>query len=142
MFRFINAMDATEAFKTQIRFLELLKQLTDASRIEWLQADYSPGFVYCLVDGEDLIEFELAHAENSNQAPRQPLAGIVLHHCNTDISLVIWASTLNFKMQNLMTLLKSYQLFVKECATISRFSCSLTPLFHWLNKQSGSSYHS
>jgi hypothetical protein len=71
--------------ESQIRFLELLRQLTDAGRAEWLQVDHSPGFVHCLVDGEDLIKFECMGGEKGDEhiPPAQQLAGVVSHHCNT-----------------------------------------------------------
>jgi hypothetical protein len=74
-----------EYAESQIRFLELLRQLTDAGRAEWLRDDGSPGFIHCLVDGEDLIKFESMGGEkgDAHVPPAQRLAGVVSHHCNT-----------------------------------------------------------
>ena len=71
--------------ESQIRFLELLRELTDAGRAEWLRDDEQPGFVHCLVDKEDLIKFECMGGEKGDEhvSPRQQLAGVVSHHCNT-----------------------------------------------------------
>jgi hypothetical protein len=82
-------MDPEKAFnkavKAQTRFLVLLKGLTDAGRAEWLQSNYEPGYVYCLVDGEDLIKFECKGGAIGDDwvSPSQPLAGVGSHYCNT-----------------------------------------------------------
>jgi hypothetical protein len=69
----------------QIPFLDLLRQLTDKGRAEWLRDDEQPGFVHCLVDEEDLIKFECMGGEQGDEhvSPVGPLAGVVSHYCNT-----------------------------------------------------------
>jgi hypothetical protein len=77
--------DAGETFKSQTRFLELLDELTRSGRAEWVRSEDEPGFVHCLVDGEDLIEFECMGGEKGDQhvSPVVELAGAVAHHSNT-----------------------------------------------------------
>jgi hypothetical protein len=88
-FGIIRTMNPSEDFeklaKAQIRFVDLLQRLTDAGRAEWLQVESSPGFVHCLVDGEELIQFECMGGAKGDEhvPPAQQLAGIVSHHCNT-----------------------------------------------------------
>ena len=77
--------DPHEAFKTQTRFLELLDELTRGGRAEWVRSEDEPGFVHCLVDGEDVIEFECMGGQKGDEhvSPAEELAGVVAHHCNT-----------------------------------------------------------
>ena len=89
--------DATARVKklaeAQARFVELLGQLTDAGRTEWLRSAEDPVFVYCLVDGEDLIVFECTGGKRGDEPvpPTAPLAGVVSHYCNTTY---LWLGTL------------------------------------------------
>ena len=64
--------DVDETFKTQTRFLERLDEITRRGRAEWVRSEDDPGFVHCLVDGEDLIEFE-------NVSKKQPMITSLLH---------------------------------------------------------------
>lgn len=81
--------DVNERFEksveVQIRFLELLRILTDAGRAEWFQAEHDPGFVHCLLDKEDLIKFHCSGGKKGNEPvpPSEPLTGIVANYCNT-----------------------------------------------------------
>ena len=77
--RFENAVEP------QVRFLELLRQLTDAGRADWFQSKHELGFVYCLLDKEDLVEFEFTGGKEGDEpvAPSEPIAGVVSHYCNT-----------------------------------------------------------
>jgi hypothetical protein len=77
--------EADDNFKTQVRFVQLLDELTRAGRAEWVRAEHEPGFVHCLVDGEELIEFECMGGDKGDNhvAPMEELAGVVVHHCNT-----------------------------------------------------------
>ena len=78
----LGIMDAPEAFKAQIQFLDLLKKLTDLGRAEWLRSAADPVFVYCLVDGQDLIVFECKGGAKGDEPlpPTEPLAGVVSHY--------------------------------------------------------------
>jgi hypothetical protein len=78
-------MDTPEAYKVQIQFLHLLEKLTDVRRAEWLRSAADPVFVYCLVDGEDLIVFECKGGTKGDEPvpPTEHLAGVVSHYCNT-----------------------------------------------------------
>jgi hypothetical protein len=69
----------------QIRFLELLRQLTDAGRVEWLENADEPEFIYCLVDGEDLIKFHCVPGEKGDEqvSPMNRFSGVVAHYRNT-----------------------------------------------------------
>ena len=69
-----------------IRFLNLLKELTEAGRAEWFQSALGEtGFIRCLVDKEDLIVFECKGGEKGGELvpPTQRLAGVLSHYCNT-----------------------------------------------------------
>jgi hypothetical protein len=82
----ITAMcEANEKPESDIRFLELLDELTRDGRAEWVRTKLAPGFVYCLLDGEDLIVFECMGGEKGDAyvSPIEELAGVVAHHCNT-----------------------------------------------------------
>jgi hypothetical protein len=77
-------MDTESAWiENQTRFLDLLCQLTKLGRAEWFQAEYLPGEVHCLVDGEELIRFECRGARAEPVRPTEQLEGVVAHHCNT-----------------------------------------------------------
>ena len=71
--------------KPQVRFVKLLEELTQAGRAEWLLSDSDPGFVRCLLDGEDVVVFECMGGKNGDErvSPREGLAGVVTHHMNT-----------------------------------------------------------
>ena len=81
----VGIMGTPEAYKVQIHFLHLLKRFTDIKRAEWSRSAVDPVFVYCLVDGEDLIVFECKGGTNGDEpvSPTEQLAGVVSHYCNT-----------------------------------------------------------
>jgi hypothetical protein len=71
--------------KDQMQFLDLLNQLTKAGRADWLRSASDPVFVYCLIDGDDLIKFECKGGAKGDEPvpPTEDLAGVVSHYCNT-----------------------------------------------------------
>src|SRR5690348_1482790 len=78
-------MDTPETFESHIQFVNLLKRLTDARRAEWVRSASDPVFVYCLIDGDDLIVFECMGGAKGDEPvpPTEDLAGVVSHYCNT-----------------------------------------------------------
>jgi hypothetical protein len=74
-----------ERLKPQIRFVELLEELTKAGRAKWLRCDHDPGYVRCVLDNEDVVIFECMGGKKGDErvAPREELAGVVAHHSNT-----------------------------------------------------------
>ena len=71
--------------KLNVRFVELLEVLTRAGRAEWIQSKGDPGFVFCLLDQEDVVKFECMGGKKGDEhvAPDENLAGVVAHHSNT-----------------------------------------------------------
>ena len=94
-----------KAAEAQIRFIELLRALTIAGRTEWLQAGHDPGFVYCLVDKEDLVEFQCSGGSKGDTLvpPSEPLAGVTSDYCNTTY---LWLDGLA-SWETLVSLLRS-----------------------------------
>ncbi len=68
-----------------VRFVELLDALTRAGRAEWIRSKGDPGFVFCLLDQEDVVKFECMGGKKGDQHvdPDEHLAGVVAHHSNT-----------------------------------------------------------
>ncbi len=68
-----------------VRFVELLVALTGVRRAQWICSKSDPGFIFCLLDGEDVVAFETMGGPNGDDyvAPDEELAGIVAHHSNT-----------------------------------------------------------
>ena len=61
----------------QLRFVELLAELTAARKVEWARSKSEIGFVYCLVR-EELIVFEVRAGDKANLVdPAEPVTGIV-----------------------------------------------------------------
>jgi len=77
--------NARNKLKLKVRFVELLDKLTRAGRAEWVQSKGDPGFVFCLVDQEDVIKFECMGGKKGDEhvPPHNDLAGVVAHHSNT-----------------------------------------------------------
>ena len=77
--------NARKKCKLNVRFVELLAELTQAGRAEWIRKKGDPGFVFCLVDKEDVVKFECMGGKKGDDhvAPREDLAGVVAHHSNT-----------------------------------------------------------
>lgn len=104
----------------QFQFLELLKQLTHAGRVEWLQSVHEPGFIYCLVDGNDLIKFQCMGGEKGDKPvpPTQRLAGVVSQYCNMTY---LWVNGLrNWELlMELLRLAKTDEEKFAECRRIA-----------------------
>jgi len=62
-----------------------LDALTQAGRAEWIRSKGDPGFVFCLLDQEDVVKFECMGGKQGDEhvAPDNDLAGVVAHHSNT-----------------------------------------------------------
>ena len=74
-----------DRLKPQVRFVELLEELTQAGRAEWLRSNGDPGFVRCVLDGADVVVFECMGGKDGDErvSPREELAGVVAHLSNT-----------------------------------------------------------
>ena len=82
--------------------MQLLRELTDMRKIEWVQSEHDPGFVYCMV-GEEYIVFEIRGDEKAKPVrPNEKVAGIV-SHCRNVTNL--WLEGL-YGWDTLLTLLR------------------------------------
>ena len=78
-------MNNTRNRQLNRRFVELLEALTQARRTEWIRSKCDPGFVFCLLDHEDLVIFECMGGKKGDEhvSPDGDLSGVVAHHSNT-----------------------------------------------------------
>lgn len=112
-----------KAVEPQSLFLRLLRDLTDRGRAEWLQTKHESGFVYCLVDGEELIVFDCRGGTKGHEhvPPSEPLAGVAGEFRNTTY---LWLAGLA-DWDLLLALLKSARIdderFI-ECRRIAHWS--------------------
>ena len=88
-----------------VRFVELLRVLTRARRAKWIRSKSNPGFVFCLLDDDDLVVFESMGGTTGDEhvAPDEELAGVVAHHSN---ATYLWLPLLP-RWRDLLRLLRS-----------------------------------
>ena len=87
----------------ELRFVDLLDELTKSGKLEWAQKENEPGFVYCLAS-EELIVFELrGGTDGAHVRPSEAIAGIVSRCRNVSY---LWLEGIN-GWDTLLRLLRS-----------------------------------
>jgi hypothetical protein len=75
----VNISHKTTKEELQERFVQLLRELTDQSKVEWTQ-EKEPGHVHCMV-GEEYITFEVLSADNGHVRADDDKIAYVASYC-------------------------------------------------------------
>jgi hypothetical protein len=67
------------AFERQEQFVQLLRKLTNAGRIQWAQSEHEPGIIYCMVDDEFIVFETRGGQKGELMRPSEHIGGIVSH---------------------------------------------------------------